>query len=257
MRKNTLLLLIILFFLAVSFPGESQAVKLKIVGGSTAINTVLKPIQEPFKEKTGIELLLLPVGGKQALEELDRGNADCACIAHPLSELIELNRKNNVILNNKDKFVSTTIWKEVNYVVVVNKTNPVKKLTQSQLKDIYTGKITNWKEVGGEPIPVKVVLGKLTLGTTNVIAKNIIKDETPIKASVEGTTDMDILKIIENNKDAIAVVAKGSINTPNVKIVDAPPLLSTPVNLITIGQPSAIINKLIDFIHKEGAKYIR
>lgn len=37
-------------------------------------------------------------------------------------------------------------------VFIVNENNPVKSLTRQQLKDIYAGKITNWKEVGGEDL---------------------------------------------------------------------------------------------------------
>jgi phosphate transport system substrate-binding protein len=39
-------------------------------------------------------------------------------------------------------------------VFIVNENNPVKSLTQQQLKDIYAGKITNWKEVGGEDLDI-------------------------------------------------------------------------------------------------------
>ncbi len=257
MKKNVLVTFSLFLFLTVFFLSDSYAVKLKIGGGSTTINTILKPIQEPFKEKTGIELVLLPLGGKQSVFELDKGNLDAICIAHPLSELIELNKKDNVVLTNQDKFVSTVVWKEVNYVFVVNKSNPVRKLSQAQLKDIYIAKVTNWKQVGGEDLPIKVIIGKLTPGTTNVIIKNIIKDDTPIKPAKEGTTDLDILKFIESNKDAIGVVAKGSINTPYVSIVETIPLVSEPAKIVTIGQPSVVINKLVDFIKKEGEKYIK
>ena len=39
-------------------------------------------------------------------------------------------------------------------VFIVNENNPVKSLTRQQLKDIYAGKITNWKEVGGEDLAI-------------------------------------------------------------------------------------------------------
>ncbi len=49
--------------------------------------------------------------------------------------------------------------------VITNKNNPVKNLTTDQVKDIYTGKITNWKEVGGNDAPIVVVSREEGSGT--------------------------------------------------------------------------------------------
>ena len=53
------------------------------------------------------------------------------------------------------------------FVFVINANNPVESLTQQQIKDIYSGKITNWKEVGGEDIEIVAFQRNQTSGSQN------------------------------------------------------------------------------------------
>ena len=63
-------------------------------------------------------------------------------------------------------------------VFIVNEDNPVTNLTQQQLKDIYAGKITNWKEVGGEDLRIQVINRDEASGTREAF-RTIVMDGTP------------------------------------------------------------------------------
>ena len=52
--------------------------------------------------------------------------------------------------------------------VVVNPENPVRSLTLQQLSDIYTGKITNWQQVGGEDRPIVLLSRESNSGTYSI-----------------------------------------------------------------------------------------
>ncbi len=64
------------------------------------------------------------------------------------------------------------------FVFVVNANNPVDSLTQQQLRDIYSGKITNWKEVGGNDAPIAAYQRNETSGSQNYI--KIFMGDTPL-----------------------------------------------------------------------------
>jgi phosphate transport system substrate-binding protein len=59
--------------------------------------------------------------------------------------------------------------------VIVNHSNPVEKLTLQQISDIYTGKITNWREVGGENRPIVLLSRESNSGTYVYFLENVIR----------------------------------------------------------------------------------
>ena len=61
-------------------------------------------------------------------------------------------------------------------VFIVNEDNPVTNLTQQQLKDIYAGKITNWKEVGGKDLDIVAFQRRADSGSQTLFKKLLIQD---------------------------------------------------------------------------------
>lgn len=61
-------------------------------------------------------------------------------------------------------------------VFIVNENNPVKSLTQQQLKDIYAGKITNWKDVGGEDLDIVAFQRSEDSGSQTLFKKLLIQN---------------------------------------------------------------------------------
>lgn len=93
------------------------------------------------------------------------------------------------------------------FVFVVNASNPVDTLTQQQLKDIYSGKITNWKEVGGNDAEIIAYQRNETSGSQNYM-KAFMKDSNLMKpvttftpASMSGL--MDAIATYDNAENAI------------------------------------------------------
>ncbi|MCX7991586.1 MAG: substrate-binding domain-containing protein [Proteobacteria bacterium] len=244
-------------FFIITLSNEIFAKELKIVGGSTSINTVLEPIKPSFEKETGIKLTLLPIGSKKALIELDKGSFEVASTAHSLKELIEELEKENVFLKNKNQFKTHIIHKSTEYSVIVNIDNPVKKLSKEQLKSIFLGKIKNWKEVGGNDLPIHVIWGTLTEGTKNEVKKQILNNENPVDSAVQASTVNSIINIVASDPRAISVVSSASITSIKAKPITAPEIISAPIILITVGEPSKVVSMLINFIQKEGYKYIK
>lgn len=61
-------------------------------------------------------------------------------------------------------------------VFIVNENNPVKSLTQQQLRDIYAGKITNWKDVGGQDLDIVAFQRRSDSGSQTLFKKLLIQD---------------------------------------------------------------------------------
>ena len=92
-------------------------------------------------------------------------------------------------------------------VFIVNKDNPVESLTKDQLKDIYTGKIKNWREVGGADEEIKVFSRPETSGSQTMMRALLLGDADMAEAVTEEVPSMEgiirALKDYDNSASAI------------------------------------------------------
>ena len=104
-------------------------------------------------------------------------------------------------------------------VPIVHPSNPIANLTTSQLQDIYTGRVTSWKQVGGEDKPIVVVGRDPSSGTYEVWEEKILKKEkvTP-KAQVVASSGA-LLQTVGKNKYAIGYDGIGYADDKSVKMV--------------------------------------
>ena len=149
--------------------------------------------------------------------------------------------------------------------MIIHRDNPIKSLTDQQIKDIYTGKITNWKQVDGEDKPIQVVNKAEGRSTLELFTHYFDLENRDIQADVVIGDNQQGIKTVAANPTAIGYVSIGTAefevtnNTPirllpisgieasidNVKNGSFP--LSRPLNLVTKGQPTPTVQSLIDF----------
>ena len=73
-------------------------------------------------------------------------------------------------------------------VFIVNEQNPVQSMTQEELRRVYTGQITNWKDLGGEDLEITAFQRVPTSGSQSLFMKLLMKDTAPMEAPKEFTT---------------------------------------------------------------------
>ena len=108
-----------------------------------------------------------------AYRKIINGEVDIIFVAEPSKEQLEFAKEKNVELKK------TPIGKEA-FVFFVNMNNPVDNLTIEQIQDIYSGKITNWKEVGGNDEKIRAFQRNEGSGSQTAFL-NFMGDKTPIK----------------------------------------------------------------------------
>lgn len=70
-------------------------------------------------------------------------------------------------------------------VFIVNEQNPVQSVTQDQLRQIYTGQITNWKDLGGQDLAIQAFQRDPTSGSQSLFRKLLMPDQEPMDAPTE------------------------------------------------------------------------
>jgi phosphate transport system substrate-binding protein len=232
---------------------DALADEIKVGAGAAPTENIFNKIKGPFEKATGMKLTLISNGPEVALKDLDKGLLDVATGGVAFPDWMEMMEKGGYKIPDKNAYKYRVIGKDT-VRVIVNKSNPVKKLSKEQLKDIFTGKTVNWKEVGGKDMPITVVWGSAIQGTNAVFMKQVMGGEPFTKKIQESTTAPEIKKLVASTP--------GGIGLGPVSIVDATiaspetPEVGRPITAITKGAPSANVVKLFDFIRGEGQKYL-
>lgn len=159
--------------------------------------------------------------------------------------------------------------------VVVNQANPVQNITREQLFDIYQGKISNWKQLGGADQDIAVVTREASsgsrysfehlLGLTRIINNHEVSDINPQNLVVNSNSMVKTL--VSHNRQAIGFVSTGSVDR-SVKALQFDGVEASPSNVASgkyeLARPFLIlyhpekvnseVKAFIDFIDSDAAK---
>ncbi len=100
--------------------------------------------------------------------------------------------------------------------VVVNPQNRVSQLTREQLEGIFTGKITNWKEVGGDDMKIVPYSRETSSGTYEFFKESVLKNKNYMSGILSMPATGAIIQSVSQTKGAIGYVGLAYL-TPNVK----------------------------------------
>jgi len=152
---------------------------------------------------------------------------------------------------------------------IVNSENPVKELTSDQLKGIFSGKIKNWKEVGGEDRPITVYIVGKESATKDVFKKHILKDSEYGVSSRVIRPDGKVVLNVNLDKGGIGHVSyafvAGSDQVRSLIIDGQDPLdheseypIRRVLHLTTFGPPQGAVKEFFDWIFSdEGWEVIK
>ncbi|MDH5202161.1 MAG: substrate-binding domain-containing protein [Nitrospirota bacterium] len=251
MNKILVSLTMLIFLFALSF--NASAEEIKVGAGQAPTVNILKPIKQHFEKATGINLVIITGSPKSALIILEKGNVKAALGGLSFEDWMKYMKQEGAEIKDPSALQHVVVGKD-KIKVLIHKDNPVSKLTKEQLKGIFTGKIMNWKDVGGKDMPIIVVWTKLFGG--NFIFTKKILDGAFLRKDISEVENSSFTKAhVALTPAAIAIGPLGIVDD-TIKSPETPEV-SRPITLITKGKPSPNVQKLIDFIKGEGHEYIK
>jgi len=140
--------------------------------------------------------------------------------------------------------------------VYVNKDNPVKALDLEQLKAIFTGKITNWKEVGGNDAPITIYSRENTSGSYEFFKEHVLKGKDFAAAAQTMPGTAALVQVVEKDKNGIGYGgASYGVNTRplGVKKDAASPAIE-PTEETVVGQKYPIWRYLYVYLNPDADK---
>jgi phosphate transport system substrate-binding protein len=142
--------------LTFSLPAHAEgSLPIVRINGSTSVaNSIVLPHQADIEKAAGVRLVVAPNSSGNGMTDLFGGTTDIAMISSDLDELLgKLSALVQAYKVDKARLRSFDLG-EARVEFIVNLANPVRKLTSEQVKAIYLGKLTNWKDVGGPDVRI-------------------------------------------------------------------------------------------------------
>jgi len=250
---KTRLFLLIAGFLTVlsgssAIAGEN---KLVLTGSSTVAPLALEIAKRLEKENPGIRVDVQTGGSSLGINDARMGLADVGMVSRALKP------------EESDLTPYTIAMDGIG--MIVHKSNPVQKLSDEQIKDIYTGAIENWKDAGGTDMPITVVNKAEGRSTLELFLHHFSLKNSEIKADVVIGDNQQGIKTVSGNLGSIGYVSIGTAEyeeqhgTPirllpmegipatgeNVQKETFP--LSRQLNLVVKNTPSPLARKFIKY----------
>ena len=226
--------------------------------GSTSMEKVIGALGESFMEaNSGTTFTYNPTGSGSGIQAVSEGRCDIGLSSRALKD------------DEKATLTGTVVALD-GIAMIVNPENPVSDLTVEQIADIYTGKITNWSEVGGNDAEI-VLIGREAGSGTRDGFESITGTKDACQYRQELTSTGDVITTVSQNpdaigyaslaalKDSVKALTVGGVAPTEETVKDGSYVIQRPFVLVTkTGETlSANAQKFFDFaLSAEAAQYI-
>ena len=174
--------------------------------GSTSMEEVMGILGETYEKDTGIKVTYNPTGSSAGIQAVESGRCDIGLSSRNLKD------------EEKDKGLEGTVLAYDGIAVIVHPDNPVSNLSLDDIKKVYTGEITNWKDLGGEDLQI-VCIGRESGSGTRDGFEAATDTEDICKYRQELTSTGDVITTVSNNNNAIGYASISALKD-TVKAVD-------------------------------------
>ncbi|WP_368293336.1 phosphate ABC transporter substrate-binding protein PstS family protein [Dehalobacter sp. TBBPA1] len=226
------------------------------IAGSTSVQPISEALTEAFMAKNpNIKVNVQGGGSGAGIKAAQEGTADIGSSSRELKP--------------EETGLTETIICKDGVAIVVNSKNAVKDLSIEQIKKIYSGKITNWKEVGGANQTINVITREAGSGTRGAFEELVMGKDNPIsdKAIVQNSTGAARTSVA-GDVNAIAYISMASIDD-TVKAVTVEGIeanaenvlndsykIQRPFLYLTKAAPAGAVKTYIDFVMSDEGQSI-
>ncbi len=210
----------------------AMAEKSIVIDGSTTVGPIAKAFADYYKEKTGVGATISESGSGNGVKSLVNGACDIA----------------NMSRFMKDSEFKTCVEKGIlpvahvvafdGLAVVVNPANRVGALTMEQIAGIYTGKIRNWKELGGDDAEIVVISRDTNSGTYETFNELVLRKSPVVKGAEYVGSNGQAKTRVASTKNAVAYVGLGFADD-SVKTLSVDGILPSPKTIVSGKYPIA------------------
>ena len=204
--------------------------------GSTSMEKVIGALGESFlKNNEGVTFTYNPTGSGSGITAVSEGRCDIGLSSRSLKD------------EEKSAGLTETTLALDGIAIIVNPQNKVEDLDIETIGKIYTGEITNWKDVGGDDAEI-VLIGREAGSGTRDGFESITKTEDKCKYGQELTSTGDVITTVSQNPNAIGYASLAAVKD-NVKALSVGKVKPTEE---TVKDGSYVVQRPFVLVTKEG-----
>ena len=217
--KTLLWLLLLLLLLILSCVGCQRSRAGITVAGSTSVEPFAELLAEEYMSRHSDSHIYVQGGGSTA--GIEAAITGAANIGMSSRNLIDAEKKLHAVTIAKDAIA-----------VIVHPSSPIDNLPLDKIREVFSGKITNWKELGGPNHPIDIVTREEGSGTRESFQKFVMgKEDISLGALVQDSNG-SVRQVISSDFNAIGYISLGLVNdrVKAVRISGVQPTLSNVYN---------------------------
>ncbi|MBI5100277.1 MAG: phosphate ABC transporter substrate-binding protein [Nitrospirae bacterium] len=196
-------------------------------GCSVSIPGYLAELAMVYEKESGVRVAVRGGGSLQGLHDLANNRVDFAASC-----------KSKSPDDPEDLDFTTVAWDAL--VFVVHKSNPVNTITPEQVRDIYDGRITNWRQLGGPDLPFKSFIATKMGGVGESLSQMVLKGKSVTKQNNSILLSSSVAiweQLVEKTPGGFASSGFSSARKRNVKMLKVNGVSPTKVNISTDKYP--------------------
>jgi len=178
--------------------GFAQSFKIK--GSDTCLPLIQKESENYMKKNSGASITVVGGGSGVGISALISGTTDVAMA----SRKVKMDEK--LKMQDAGKAYKEVVFAKDAISVVVHPENKISQLTREQLEGIFTGKIKNWKEVGGEDLAIVVYSRETSSGTYEFFKEHVMKQKNYASTALLMPATGAIIQSVSQTKGAVGYV---------------------------------------------------
>ena len=234
---------------AAVFTSTALAGPLVLSGSSTVEKLILEPSHKALEAKTGVAIDVSGPGTIYGVKALMKGEVAAATASCPLDVVFQ-----ETGIPSEGTYQEHVLQQDT-VVAIVHRGNKVKGLTLGQLADILSGKISNWKDLGGADGRIVVVAPPPSSGTRAFVRDAVMQGAAYTANAYVAVTDREAIDLVAASPIAIGTLSEGFVRMSKGKVraVKTPPL-KRQLSIITRDTPSPELKAVIAYLRSKEAK---
>jgi len=228
----------------------ARAEEVRLHGAASVVDNLVGPHQAEVEKATGMRLVVEKSNAGKGLKDLVEGKCDAALVSASLEASLQAARSAGLERPVPDLLMHVVKTSEV--VFVVHPSNPVKALSWEQLRDIHTGQIASWKEVGGKDLPIAVYTDAAASATRALVKQVVLAGREYVASAKAVAAVKEVGDEVARDERGIGALGLEFVGS-GVNVVQTKKL-ERPLALVTVGEPSGAVRKVLEAYRAAAGK---